>query len=491
MDGKSIMGILLLAAACGSSITISAEGPDERAAVDALVALVQSGFGEDAVVRRLIGIGVSPGVVAGRAVILIQRDAGASLSDPAGARGARARAAGRQPGARHGSSCRTFARASARQRGPELASLFDAQLLMLDDPMLIPRTVQIVREQRVNAEWALQQVFQEFGALFDEVADSYLRERRGDVADLVGRLRMNLRHGLDSPRDLLRELDESSVLIADELTPSLAAQVDWTKVRGFATDAGSRTYHTAILARSLDVPAVVGLHNASRLVEAGQWVVIDGSDNALIVDPDRGGPRARGAARRRSASGGRRRRPSGAGRRRPPTGRTCASTRTSSFRTIWPRRATPEPRASASIGRSSCCRAPRATWPTRIGNTRSIGTWSKAWRRGVVTIRTFDVDEHQLASLCHRPRPRRRLGERGPRQSSGTARPAAEPVAPRRVSGADPRAAAGGAVRLPAHHVPVRVGRRTGSRGTADRRRDGGGPGAAGRRRCRACRSAS
>jgi phosphotransferase system enzyme I (PtsI) len=173
----------------------------------------------------------------------------------------------------------------ARQRGPDLASLFDAQLLMLDDPMLIPRAAEIVREQRVNAEWALQRVLEEFGALFDDVADSYLRERRGDVADLVGRLRMNLRHGLESPRDLLRELDESSVLIADELTPSLAAQVDWTKVRGFATDAGSRTYHTAILARSLDVPAVVGLHDASRIVEAGQWVVIDGNDNALILDP--------------------------------------------------------------------------------------------------------------------------------------------------------------------------------------------------------------
>ena len=67
--------------------------------------------------------------------------------------------------------------------------------------------------------------------------------------------------------ELLRELDESSVLIADELTPSVAAQVDWTKVRGFATDAGSRTYHTAILARSLEVPAVVGLHNASERVQ--------------------------------------------------------------------------------------------------------------------------------------------------------------------------------------------------------------------------------
>src|SRR6266487_1601405 len=148
-----------------------------------------------------------------------------------------------------------------------------------------PRAADIVREQRVNAEWAVQQVSHEFSAVFDEVADPYLRERKGDVADLVGRLRMNLRQGVAMPRDVLREVDEASVLIADELTPSLAAQVDWTKVRGFATDAGSRTYHTAILARSLDVPAIVGLHDASQHVQPGDLVVLDGTASELIIDP--------------------------------------------------------------------------------------------------------------------------------------------------------------------------------------------------------------
>src|SRR6185295_17861200 len=234
--------------------------------------------------QRLKGIGVSPGVVVGRAVILIHRAQVLryQIAPP-----------------RLGDELRRLDESRARtreqlvdiqgrvaRRRPELASLFDAQLLMLDDPMLLPRAADIVRGQRVNAEWAVQQVFHEFSAVLDEVADPYLRERTGDVADLVGRLRMNLRKGVATPRDLLRELDESSVLIADELTPSIAAQVDWTKVRGFATDAGSRTYHTAILARSLDVPAVVGLHDASRSVEAGQLVVVDGSGSALIVDPN-------------------------------------------------------------------------------------------------------------------------------------------------------------------------------------------------------------
>src|SRR2546427_3322575 len=233
--------------------------------------------------RRLTGIGVSPGVVSGRAVILIQRaqvlryQIVAGRVEPELRRLERSREQSREQ--------LVAIRARVARRRPEMAALFDAQLLMLDDPMLVPRAADIVREQRVNAEWAVQQVFQEFSGVFDEVADPYLRERRGDVADVIGRLRMNLRHGLEAPRDLLRELDESSVLVADELTPSIAAQVDWTKVRGFATDAGSRTYHTAILARSLDVPAVVGLHNAIKQVQAGQLVVIDGTASEVIIDP--------------------------------------------------------------------------------------------------------------------------------------------------------------------------------------------------------------
>src|SRR6267378_7313546 len=233
--------------------------------------------------QRLTGIGVSPGVVSGRAVILIQRaqvlryQIAQRRLDHELRRLDESRVRSREQ--------LVDIRARVAKRLPEMASLFDAQLLMLDDPMLVPRAADIVRDQRVNAEWAVQQVFHEFSAVLAGVADPYLRERTGDVADLVGRLRMNLRQGVSTPRDLLRELDESSVLIADELTPSIAAQVDWTKVRGFATDAGSRTYHTAILARSLDVPAVVGLHDASRIIQPGQLVVIDGGAGEVIVEP--------------------------------------------------------------------------------------------------------------------------------------------------------------------------------------------------------------
>lgn len=235
--------------------------------------------------ERLKGIGVSPGLASGRAVVLMQR-AQVLRYHVAPERMADEIERLHQSRDRSRQQLQDIRARVARRRGPELAALFDAQLLMLDDPMLVPRAEALVRSDLVNAEWAVQQVFDEFSLVFDEIADPYLRERKGDVADLVGRLKMNLRQDVSTPRDLLRALEEASVLIADELTPSLAAQVDWTKVRGFATDAGSRTYHTAILARSLDVPAVVGLHEAVARITPGQMVVIDGSSDELIIDPD-------------------------------------------------------------------------------------------------------------------------------------------------------------------------------------------------------------
>src|SRR5436309_1625548 len=128
--------------------------------------------------------------------------------------------------------------------------------------ILLLAAAAIVTAQRVNAEWAVHQVFDELASVFDSVEDPYLKERKGDLADIVGRLRMNLAPGGSGFRELLKACEAPCVLVADELPPSVAAQLDWTKIQAFVTDAGSRTYHTAILARSLHVPAVVGLHDA-------------------------------------------------------------------------------------------------------------------------------------------------------------------------------------------------------------------------------------
>ena len=156
---------------------------------------------------------------------------------------------------------------------------------MVDDPMLLPRAASIVGEQRINAEWALQQVFDHLGAVFDGVEDPYLRERKGDLADVVGRLRMNLTPGGAGFRDVLGVCEAPCVLVADELPPSIAAQLDWTKFEAFITDAGSRTYHTAILARSLHVPAIVGLHDATARIAPGTMILVDGDEGAVSIDP--------------------------------------------------------------------------------------------------------------------------------------------------------------------------------------------------------------
>jgi phosphoenolpyruvate-protein phosphotransferase (PTS system enzyme I) len=351
--------------------------------------------------QRLKGIGVSPGVVAGRAVVLIQRAHVLRYQiAPARVDGEIERL--EESRARSRRQLLEIQEQLARRR-PELSSLFDAQLLMLDDPMLLPRAAAMVRDQRVNAEWAVQQVFHEFGAVFDEVADPYLRERRGDVADLVGRVRMNLRKHDATPRDLLRELDEASILVADELTPSVAAQVDWTKVRGFATDAGSRTYHTAILARSLDVPAVVGLHNASEQVQAGQIVVVDGTASELIIGP---APEELARAAHHADD----RRPAAivdAERRRPASTSDGVPIRLDANIEF------PDDLAAARYAGAEGIGLYRSEFllADRIDDVRDEDRQYEIYRRmiegmapGGVTVRTFDLDEEQLASrLTHHP----------------------------------------------------------------------------------------
>src|SRR6185436_3120491 len=125
----------------------------------------------------------------------------------------------------------------------------------------------------------------ELGAIFDTVDDPYLRERKGDLADVVGRLRMNLTPDGSGFRDVLDHCESPCVLVADELPPSIAAQLDWTKFQAFVTNAGSRTYHTAILARSLHVPAVVGLHDATEKIAPGTLILVDGEEGTVSIDP--------------------------------------------------------------------------------------------------------------------------------------------------------------------------------------------------------------
>jgi phosphotransferase system enzyme I (PtsI) len=232
---------------------------------------------------KLRGLGVSPGIGIGRALVVTR-----------GIRNLRFRI----PERRIANELQRLDAARAQSRvqieqikehiaaaaGREHAYLFDAQLLMLDDPMLVDRAAAIVRQDRLNAESALQRALDEVSALFDRMDDPYLRERKGDVADVVGRLCVNLTSGGD-PLDLFKDVEGPLVLVADELSPSLVAQLDFQRLAAFVTDAGSWTYHTAILARSIHVPAVAGLRHASGAIPPGALVAVDGSSGEVLVDP--------------------------------------------------------------------------------------------------------------------------------------------------------------------------------------------------------------
>ena len=234
--------------------------------------------------QQLAGIGVSGGLVVGPALVAIQRTQ--VIRFPiAPNRVGRELSALERARVRSQEQLQQIRHRISERKGDDLAAIFDAQLLMLDDPMLVGRAASIISDEGVNAEWAVQRALDELSAVFNDVEDPYLRERKGDIHDVAGRLRMNVRGEMGGDRDLLEDLETPCVLVADELSPSVVAQLDWTRIRAFATDAGSRTYHTAILARSLGVPAVVGLRDVSRRVPPGASLIVDGDTGEVTIDP--------------------------------------------------------------------------------------------------------------------------------------------------------------------------------------------------------------
>ena len=166
--------------------------------------------------------------------------------------------------------------------GAKDAAIFDAHLLVVEDRTLIDEVLRRLETERCNVEWAFQEVASNYAETLSKIDDPYLRERAMDIQDVTRRIVRNLQG--KAPKPLL-SMAEPHILVAHNLTPSDTATMDRNLVLGIATDLGSRTSHTAIIARSLNIPAVVGLHDATEKLESGEQVLLDGYTGVVIVDP--------------------------------------------------------------------------------------------------------------------------------------------------------------------------------------------------------------
>ena len=167
--------------------------------------------------------------------------------------------------------------------GEHEAEIFEAHLLVLKDPELVDSAKSKIKDEKVNAEFALNEIKEMFVGMFEAMDNEYMRERAADIKDVTNRV---LRHILGIKVVDLAGLDEDVILVAHDLTPSDTATMNPKMVLGFLTDIGGRTSHTSIMARTLEIPAVVGLTDITSKVKDGDFIVFNGDTGEVIVNPD-------------------------------------------------------------------------------------------------------------------------------------------------------------------------------------------------------------
>ena len=241
---------------------------------------------------QVFGLPVSRGVAIGRAVLVASSrvdvahyfiDAAQIESEIDRLRGARDEVAG---------ELASLQRELPSDAPHELSALLDVHLMLLKDEALTGATKQWIRERHYNAEWALSAQLEVLARQFDEMEDEYLRERKADLAQVVERLLAALTAGGDAvsvppagvaPRDFAGA--DPLVLVANDISPPDMLRFKRSVFTGFVTEVGGKTSHTAIVARSMDIPAVVGARDASRVIRQDDWVVVDGDAGVVVVNP--------------------------------------------------------------------------------------------------------------------------------------------------------------------------------------------------------------
>ncbi|MDR4497230.1 MAG: phosphoenolpyruvate--protein phosphotransferase [Candidatus Scalindua sp.] len=282
VNGKSIMDLLTLGAKRGTEIIVSAEGEDKEDALDALEGLVSDSFNEDNMEIRK-GIAVAPGVVIKEAFVLesegyriprhlIAEDEVpkeiARLEDAI-------KSAMREINELEGNI--------SKKLGSQISTIFATHRLMLEDNKLRSEFVKKIKKNKFSAEYAVSLSLRVYVRKFQDIDDSYLSARVGDIFDIEKRLLRNL---LGEKKEELENLTREVIIVAHDLSPSQTASLDTSKVKGFVTDMGGRTSHSAIVARALGIPAVVGLSTVTIEVFGGDLIIVDGNQGVVIIRPD-------------------------------------------------------------------------------------------------------------------------------------------------------------------------------------------------------------
>ncbi len=167
--------------------------------------------------------------------------------------------------------------------GKDEAQIFDAHLLVLEDRMLIEEVIVRLKKDRFNVAFIFQEVLKKYVSVFAKIEDEYLKERSADINDVGKRVLRNL---LGKEKKSLSELKNKAVIVAHDLSPSDTAAMHKRSVAAFVTDVGGKTSHTAIMAKSLEIPAVVGVENATSSINTGDMLIVDGTLGVIIVNPD-------------------------------------------------------------------------------------------------------------------------------------------------------------------------------------------------------------
>ena len=232
----------------------------------------------------LKGIGVSPGIVSGKAYLLDYMDVQVPYTQlRTGGQVAGEIKRFKQALNAAKSQLLEIRKTMSEEKGLEPLFIIDAHILMLKDNMLLHSTVDNIRTRKINAEWGLVLTIDKYREAFEKIEDSYLKQRISDVEYVGQRI---LRCLAGKKREPISEIKENVIIIAKDLSPADTIQMKMDKILGFATDIGGKTSHTAIVARSIGIPAVVGLERITHEIRNDDYIILDGCDGFVLINPD-------------------------------------------------------------------------------------------------------------------------------------------------------------------------------------------------------------